>query len=84
MSDFLQFIDNLAHRFPVHVEITYSKITDWMIYVYKKGAAKDYPKSDSAQGDAVLCCEQDSDMELCFAKAHVAVKEWLSDNNGGY
>lgn len=26
----------------------------------------------------------DGDMELCFAKAHVALKEWLLENEGGY
>lgn len=28
--------------------------------------------------------ESDCDMELCFARAHVKLKEWLSEFNGGY
>lgn len=27
---------------------------------------------------------QDGDIELCFAKAHVALKEWLLENEDGY
>ena len=85
MSAFLKFIDNLCHRFPVHVEITYNKTCDWCIYVYKRGCAEDYPGSwNEGHGNAILCYEQDCDMELCFAKAHVAVKKWLCEHEGGY
>lgn len=84
MDDFMKFIDELKNRFPVHVEIYYSKICDWRIYVFKKGCAEDYPESEREGNDAVLCDEQDGDMELCFAKAHVAVKEWLMEHDGGY
>lgn len=52
--------------------------------MYKKGCAEDYPESKHEGNDAVLCYEQDGDMELCFAKAHVAVKEWLVEHYGGY
>ena len=34
--------------------------------------------------DAVVVNVQDGDMELCFARAHVVLKDWLSENNGGY
>ena len=84
MEDFLKFIDELRHRFPVHVEIYYSKIVDWCITVYKKGCANDYPNSARNGDDAVLCNVQDCDIEYCFAKAYVAVKDWMLDNNGGY
>lgn len=84
MNDFLLFIDDLASRFPVHVEIYYSYIMDWCIKVYRKGAADDYPESMRIGNDAILCDVQDCDMQLAFAKAHVCVKEWLLKNNGGY
>ena len=85
MNDFLHFIDELTDHFPVHLEIYYSKIMDWCITVYKQGCAEDYPDSPKNENDdAILCEVQDCDMELAFAKAHVAVKEWLCKFNDGY
>ena len=84
MNEFLQFIDKLTSRFPVHVEITYSKVMNWCIYVYKRGCAKDYPKSPKSGEDVILCRVQSGDMALCFARAQCAVKEWLSEYEGGY
>lgn len=84
MEDFLRYIDSIKSWCAVHVEIYYNKICDWTIRVYKKGCAEDYPNSKHWNNDAILCDEQDCDMELCFAKAHVAVKKWLSENEGGY
>ena len=84
MNDFLTFFDKLVRRFPLHLEILYNKTMDWTIYVTKRGCAKDYPASNHDGEDAVLVLEQSCDMELCFAKAHVALKEWLLENNGGY
>lgn len=84
MSEFLEFLDKLVERFPLHVEIYYSKIMDWCIRVTKVGCAPDYPGSPRDGDDAVLCNVQDCDMNLAFAKAQVEVKEWLSKFNGGY
>ena len=84
MSEFLEFLDKLVERFPLHVEIYYSKTMDWCIRVTKVGCASDYPDSPYNGDDAVLCNVQDCDMKLAFAKAHVEVKEWLSKFNGGY
>ena len=84
MDDFLKFYDQLRHNFPLHLEISQSKKCDWCIYIYKKGCASDYPNADIRGEDVVLVEEQDCDMELCFAKAHVALKEWLLEYNGGY
>ena len=84
MSDFLKFVDDLRHRFPIHVNIYYSKIMDWCITITKKGCASEYPKSMHDGNDAVLVMEQNSDMELCFAQAHVHLKEWLLEHDGGY
>lgn len=68
----------------VHVEIYYSKIVDWCICVKKVGCASDYPESKCVGDDAILCDVQDCDMELAFARAHVAVKDWLIRFNKGY
>ena len=84
MSDFLKFVDDLRRSFPIHVEIYYSRIMDWCISVTKQGCASDYPNSPHDGDDAVLVSEQDIDMELVFARAHVKLKEWLLENNGGY
>lgn len=84
MSDFLRFVNDLSKRFPIHVEIYYSKIMDWCIRISRLGCASDYPDSPHDGDDAVLCNVQDLDMELAFAKAHVEIKEWLSEYDGGY
>lgn len=84
MQDFLKFFDDKAHDFPMHLEITYSKICDWCINIYKKGCAEDYPNSKKDGEDAVIAYVQDGDMELCFARAHVELKEWLLEHDGGY
>ena len=84
MNEFLKFFDEKASSFPMHLEIYYSKIMDWCIAITKKGCADEYPESRRAGNDVVICQEQDSDMELCFAKAHVALKEWLREFTGGY
>lgn len=77
MSDFLRFFDKKAEIYPMHLEVYYSKIMDWCIVIYKKCYGEN--------GEDLLICDvQDCDMELCFAKAHVALKEWLLENEGGY
>lgn len=84
MNEFLKFFDEKTKVFPMHLEITYSKICDWSIYIYKKGCAGDYPDAEHLGEDLVIVYEQSGDMELCFAQAHVALKKWLSEFDGGY
>lgn len=84
MSEFLEFLDKKLCDFSMHVEIGYNKNSDWTIYIYKRGCAADYMESKKSGNDAVVVNVQDCDMELCFAKAHVALKEWLRENTGGY
>ena len=84
MDDFLRFFDEKAKDFPMHLDIHYSKITDWEISVYKKGCATDYPDSYHIGEDAIIVSEQDCDVELAFARAQVALKEWLMEYEGGY
>ena len=85
MDDFLKFFDEKVHNFPMHLGIYYSKIMDWRITIIKVGCASDYPEADHVNStDVLIVQEQDSDMELCFAKAHIALKNWLSEFEGGY
>lgn len=84
MNDFLKFFDNKAKDFPMHLKITYSKICDWNILIYKSGCADYYPEAKCNGGDVIIVNESSCDMELCFAKAHVKLKEWLLEFNGGY
>lgn len=85
MRDFLRFFDEMVKRFPMHLDISYSKTCDWTIEIYKKGCASDYPEADSDSNDNVyIVSVQDCDMELCFARAHVELKQWLLRFNNGY
>ena len=85
MNEFLLFMNDLRQRWPFHLKIFYSKIMDWCITVTKDGCAAQYSDAQIIRGaDVLVCQEQDLDMELCFAKAHVAVKEWLREHEGGY
>lgn len=84
MNEFLKFFNEKAKDFPMHLEIGYSKICDWNINIYKKGCASDYPNAKYDGDNVIIVNVNDCDMELCFAKAHVALKEWLSEFEGGY
>lgn len=84
MNEFLKFFDEKVRSFPMHLEINYSKICDWSIYIYKKGCAADYPDAIHDIDDVVIVNEQDGDIELCFAKAYIALKKWLIEFDGGY
>lgn len=77
MADFLRFFDDIVKRFPMHLEITYSKVTDWGIRIYRKGCADD-------GSDEKIVSVQDCDIEMCFALAQVHLKNWLLDAEGGY
>lgn len=84
MLEFLTFFNSKVHNFPMHIAITYSKITDWCIEITKKGCALDYPDCEHQGEDVLIVFEQDADMELVFARAHIALKEWLLEYEGGY
>lgn len=77
MNDFLRFFNEKAADYPMHLEISYNKTTDWIIYIYKRGCGED-------GNDLVIVNVSDCDMELCFAKAQVQLKEWLLENEGEY
>lgn len=73
MSDFLKFFESVVENYPMHMEIYYSKTMDWVIDIYKNMEEK-----------IDIVNVQENDMEFAFAKAHVELKEWLLENNGGY
>lgn len=77
MDDFLKFFSGIVKQVPMHLEITYSKVTDWGIRIYRKGCADDGT-------DEEIINTQDCDIELCFAIAQVKLKTWLLDMQGGY
>lgn len=84
MNDFLKFFNEKKNDFPMHMEIYYSKIMDWCISITKKGCAENYPGAKANGDDVEIVNVQDADMELCFARAHVALKDWLLEYMGGY
>ena len=75
MNDFLKFFDEKSKTYPMHLEIGYCKLCDWSIFVWRKMSDVETRK--------ILYIES-PDMELCFAKAHVELKEWLMKVEGGY
>lgn len=77
MNEFLKFFDRVVKEYPMHLEIGYNKVADWGIYIYKQGCGENGE-------DLVIVNTSDCDMELCFAKAQVQLKEWFLENNGGY
>lgn len=77
MENFLNFFNEKRRSYPMHLEIYYSKTLDWYIHIWKKGCGAD-------GSDVEIVNVQHCDMELCFAKAHVDLKEWLLEHEGGY
>lgn len=84
MNEFLKFFDEKVQVYPMHLTICYNKTCDWMIEIAKKGCAADYPTAEHHGNDVLICFAQAEDIELCFAKAYVALKEWLIEFDGGY
>lgn len=77
MQDFLKYFADFTKNYPMHLEIYYSKTCDWSIRIYRKGCGKNGE-------DIIICNVQNPDVEYVFAKAHVALKDWLSEFLGGY
>ena len=73
MTDFLKFFESVVENYPLHMEIYYSKTMDWCIDIWKAMDEK-----------VQVVYVSGNDVELVFAKAHVELKEWLLENEGGY
>lgn len=76
MDDFLKFYDSIKNNHGWALEIYHSSIMDWAITI---GYKVTHPK----HGETILHV-QHCDMELTFAMAHVELKKWLLENEGGY
>lgn len=64
-----------VHKF--HITMDYSPVCDWNLYVMRKGCAED--------GINIIVFEgQNSDLSLLLAKAEISVKEYCTENLGGY
>ena len=50
MEELIRFIDDVKSRSAMHVKISYTKTTDWMIEIYKKGCAKNGSDIDIFSG----------------------------------
>ena len=70
---FLRFFDKVAYKYKLHLSIAYNKVADWGIYIYRSGRGENGK-------DLVIVNVSDCDMELCFARAQVQLKEWLSEH----
>ena len=92
MNEFLKFFDEQARNyFPMHLEIYYSKTMDWVIHIWKRCSLCEFPDavrepdpSDDGSQSIRIVYESDIDIELCFAKAQVALKEWFRKYREGY
>ncbi|GAK41923.1 hypothetical protein TCA2_4415 [Paenibacillus sp. TCA20] len=77
MNDFLLFYNSISHNFSWTLDIYHSSIVGWIITI-------GYKPAHEMHGQNVIHVQDDCDMQLCFAKAQIALKEWLCENNGGY
>ena len=41
MDDFLKFFAKKVLTYPMHLEVSYSKVTDWGVRVWRRGTAYD-------------------------------------------
>lgn len=77
-NEFFRFFDSMIDRgYFMHLEIGYNKTADYCIHVYRKGMGE-------SGKDLEMVSIQDIDVNMAFARAYVALKEWLLKNNGGY
>lgn len=78
MEEFLRFFDSkVSDGFYMRLEISYSKIADYCIRVWRQGTGPDGK-------DQELVRAEDCDIELAFARAYIQLKTWLRDHEGGY
>lgn len=77
MIEFLRFFNDKRQTRPIHLEIYNTKDIDWCIHIWQETLQENEKPFD-------IVYVQHCDMELCFAKAYVAFKEWLLEHEGGY
>ena len=77
MGDFLKFFANKTLYYSMHFTLEYNRTCDWCLTIWKKYGAED-------GSDLEICFVQGNDIELVCAKAHVELKEFLLEHDGGY
>lgn len=75
MKEFVRFYKK-KNRGDWTLDIYHSSIMDWCITV-------GYKTTNEKNGQIIINI-QDCDVDLAFAKAQVALKEWLLEHQGGY
>lgn len=75
MQEFLRFYDQVK-KGSWALEIYNSSIIDWRITI-------GFVSTNTKYGETIIDV-QDCDIEYVFAKAQVLLKDWLSENDGGY
>lgn len=76
MKEFLEVYGRHHLRLGFNLEIYHSSITDWCITV-------GYKLTNPKHGEEIVKI-QESDYEYALAKAQIALKDWLLENDGGY
>lgn len=76
VEEFLRFYNSKSYDRGWKLEVYHSSIMDWCITV-------GYKTTHSKHGEKIIHV-QHCDIDYAFAKAQVEIKEWLSDNEGGY
>ena len=61
----------------MHLEVTYGKITDWRIIIYKWNCAEYYQDEQRDGTDAIIASIQFCDGSAAFAMAHAALLRWM-------
>ena len=81
IDKFLRFFDHNCTFFDsdTHMDIYYSRRGNWCIHIWRDGYV--YYDGDEQEIKTEIINVKDCDMESCFAKAYVALKEWLTKHD---
>lgn len=77
IAGFYEFFAEVQNYTRMHMEVYYSHIMDWCIYIDKQGCADDYPNERNKGEDAVVADVQSCDNAIACAKAHGALRRWM-------
>lgn len=70
----LEQIARICKDVPLHFDLCYGHITDFMLEIYKRMDGK----------NEMVYSGQDNDLSLLLSRGEVALKDWYMKNNGGY
>lgn len=77
IAEFYNFFDKVQSYSSMHLNVYYSHIMDWSIYIYKKGCADDYPDEQRKGSDSVVANVQSGDNAEVCVMAHGALLRWM-------